>query len=541
MYAPRVSLAHSRHLAENTFVASVPFAREPALLPDLEQLSVFLELPIFTLLIGLILGLGALLSRFSRFMGVPAGLLFLIAGMLLGEDGPLGLNFSNYEITYEIASTALGLILFHGGLSTSLDTLKRAWKPALLLATVGVLGITLVTGCGVWLFSPKVTTFAVALLIGAILASTDAAAVFDLLANQRLKGRAREILVVESGFNDPMAFVLVFALTDVVVFHQSDLGMGLDLAVIGVLAWQLVIGLLIGLLAGLLGSWLLQFSAAGGSALYPVLTLAIALVTIGFAGVLESSSLLATYMAGVVIGNRNIPFRSTMERVHDTIAWVSQISMFFLLGLLVTPSLLPEFIVGGVLTALWIAFLARPLVVGGLLALFKIPWRENLLISFAGLRGAVPIILATIPILVITEIPNRSETEIERLFAFIFVVVVVGSFVPGMLVRPISRLLDMRAGTVEEPSIELELVAAEVLDERIETFLVPRGFSGGTRTLGGLQLPEQVRVLTVVRDGRFKSLEDSLVLQSGDHLAMVFPARARSEVIRSLDFDGHHG
>lgn len=512
-------------------------ARNLPLLPDLEQLSVFVELPLLTLIIGVILGAGALLSRFSRFMGIPAGLLFLIAGMLLGEDGPFGIRFDNYELTYEIACTALGLILFHGGVSTPLETLRRAWRPALILATVGVFGITLVTGWGVWLFSPKVTTLAVCLLIGAILASTDAAAVFDLLSKQRLKGRAREILVVESGFNDPMAFVLVFALTDTVVFHGSDLGMGFDLAVIGVLIWQLVIGLLIGLLAGLFGSSLLKFSSAGGAALYPVLTIAIALVTIGFAGVIGSSSLLATYIAGVVIGNRNIPYRSTMERVHDTIAWVSQITMFFLLGLLVTPSLLPEFIVGGVLTALWIAFLARPLVVGGLLSLFKIPWRENLLISFSGLRGAVPIILATIPILVIAETPDRAGTDIERLFAFIFVVVVVGSFIPGMLVRPVSKLLDMRAGSIEEPSVELELVAADILDERIETFLVPSFLSDSSKPLGSLKLPEGARVLTVLRDGRFMPIQGDLALKPGDHVALVYPAAVRGEVLRSLDFE----
>ena len=158
-------MAPGRDLLENASASFPPAFREFALLPELDQLSVFVELPILTLIIGVILGLGALLSRFSRFMGVPAGLLFLIAGMLLGEDGPLGLRFNNYEITYEIACTALGLILFHGGLSTSLATLRRAWKPALLLATVGVFGITVVTGWGVWLFSPKVTTLAVALTL----------------------------------------------------------------------------------------------------------------------------------------------------------------------------------------------------------------------------------------------------------------------------------------------------------------------------------------------------------------------------------------
>lgn len=497
-------------------------------MPSFDQLPVFDQLPLFTFLIGFILALGAILSRVSRFMGVPAGLLFLVAGMLLGEDGPGGIHFNNYEITYELASTALGLILFHGGLSTPINTLRRAWRPALLLATVGVLGVTIVTGVGVWFFSAS--TLAVALLIGAILGSTDAAAVFDLLSKQRLKGRARDILEVESGLNDPMAFVLVFALTDIVVFHNSNLLDGIELGLILDLLWQLVIGGLIGVIGGLLGAFLLRFVAFGGAALYPVLTMAIALVTIGVAGMIGSSGLLAAYLAGMILGNKNIPFRPTTERVHDTVAWLSQITMFFLLGLLVTPSKLGEFVWGGIIAALWVAFIARPLVVSVLLLFFRMPWRENILISFVGLRGAVPIILATIPVLVIfTETGQSSgdmaatnDGNIERLFGFIFMVVVVGSIIPGALVRPVAKWLDMRDGIISEPAVEIELVTGEQLEHLTTTYRVPSGSKADGAQLREIDLPMDSSVLMVLRGNELIPARGDTRMKADDHVTVVY-------------------
>ena len=515
---------------------------EPSLVPTFDQLPVFDELPLVTFLIGFILALGAILSRVSRFMGVPAGLLFLVAGMMLGEDGPGGIHFFNYELTYEIASTALGLILFHGGLSTQLSTLRCAWRPALVLATVGVLGVTVVTGLGVWGFGAFSegggSTLAVALLIGAILGSTDAAAVFDLLAKQRLKGRAREILEVESGLNDPMAFVLVFALTDIVVFHDSDLMGGLEIGLVLDLLWQLIVGGLIGLAAGWIGVHMLRLVGFGGSALYPVLTMAIALVTLGFAGMLGSSGLLAAYLAGMVIGNKKVPFLPTTERVHDTVAWLSQITMFFLLGLLVTPSSLAEFVWVGLAAALWVAFLARPLVVSGLLFLFRIPWRENILISFAGLRGAVPIILATVPVLVIfTERGQTSgsmaatdNANIERLFGFIFMVVVVGSIFPGALVRPLAKWLNMRAGEVSEPAVEIDLVTGEELEHQTITYRIAQGSRADGVSLQDIALPDDSSVLMVIRGNQLIPARGMTQMRAGDHVTVVYHPRSLTQV-----------
>ena len=214
----------------------------------IEELSVLDHLPVLTLLLGLVLAIGAVLSRVSKFMGVPAGLLFLAAGMLIGEDGPVGLDFHDYDLVYAIGSIALGLILFHGGLSTPYATLRKAWRPALVLATIGVLGVTFVTGIGVWL-SGGVTIIA-ALLIGSILGSTDAAAVFDLLAKQRLKGRARSILEVESGLNDPMAFVLVFAFTEMITYGMDENPVALGVEYLASLGMQLIIGAAIGIIVG---------------------------------------------------------------------------------------------------------------------------------------------------------------------------------------------------------------------------------------------------------------------------------------------------
>ena len=297
----------------------------------------FQTLPLITLLVGCLFAIGAVLGRFGRYVGVPAGLFFLGVGLFVGVEGPIGFVFDDYDLTYAVGTTALGFILFHGGLNTPLDTLRRAWKPAIVLATVGVVGVTALTGFGIWVFSEN--TIAVCLLLGAILGSTDAAAVFDLLSGQRLKGRAKEIIEVESGLNDPMAFVLVFGFTAAVIAHEE---VGVNIGLVWYLLQQLSIGAVVGLALGWVWVRLLRMSAMSGPGLYPVLAISAAATTIGSAMLLNGSGLLAAYLAGIVLANRNIPYRATVNRVYSTLAWGSQISMFFILGLLMTPSMLIE-------------------------------------------------------------------------------------------------------------------------------------------------------------------------------------------------------
>ena len=487
-------------------------------------------LPLIALLMGVVLLAGAALGRVSRFMGVPAGLLVLIVGMLLGEAGPGGIEFENFTLTYAVGSFALGLILFHGGLSTSLSTLRIAWKPALTLATVGVIGVTAVTAFGIWIDPFSQNTIAVCLLLGAILGSTDAAAVFDLLSGQRIKGRAKEIIEVESGLNDPMAFVLVFAFTEVVA-DQKDLDIGL----LWFLGQQMSVGSVVGVLSGWAWVWILRLGARSGPSLYPVFTIAAALSTVGISGVLGGSGLLSAYVAGILIGNRHIPYRPTVDRIYSTLAWLSQITMFFILGLLISPRILLEnggdLIFGGTLIALWVAFVSRPLVVAPILMLFRVSWRENLLVCWSGLRGAVPIILATVPVLAIAKGQQAeiATSGIDRLFAVVFMAVVVGSIVPGALVRPVTRWLGMRGGQVRPAEVEIDFVTGNELGHLERTFLVPAGSAADGRNLRELALPGSTSVLMVLRGKQFIPPRGDTMIKAGDHVLVILePGLAKS-------------
>ncbi|MCH2160380.1 MAG: potassium/proton antiporter [Phycisphaerales bacterium] len=494
------------------------------------EFAFFDILPLIVLLMGVVLVAGATLGRLSRFMGVPAGLLVLCVGMLLGESGPGGIEFEDFTLTYAVGSFALGLILFHGGLSTSLDTLRLAWKPAMTLATVGVIGVTLITAFGIWIDPFSNNSIAVCLLLGAILGSTDAAAVFDLLSGQRIKGRAKEIIEVESGLNDPMAFVLVFAFTGVVADKQ-ELGAGL--------AWFLLQQMSVGLVVGLVSGWIwvriLRVAARSGPSLYPVFTIAAALTSVGVAGVLGGSGLLAAYLGGIVVGNHHIPYRATVNRIYSTLAWLSQIAMFFILGLLIAPGTLLEnggdLIFGGALIALWVAFVSRPLVVAPLLMLFRVPWRENLLVCWGGLRGAVPIILATVPVLAIAKGDQAAvaNSGIDRMFAVVFMAVVVGSIVPGAMVRPVTHWLGMRGGRVKPAEVEIDFVTSNELGHIDRTFLVPAGAISEGKTLRELSLPGKTTVLMVLRGKEFIAPRGDTVIMAGDHVMAIFePGTAKA-------------
>ncbi|MDG2055544.1 MAG: potassium/proton antiporter [Phycisphaerales bacterium] len=491
----------------------------------------FEQLPFITLIVGVLLAVGAILGRLGRFIGLPAGLLFLVVGMLIGEDGIWGVEFDDFDLTYALGSTALGLILFHGGLSTPVATLKCAWKPALALATLGVIGVTVVTAFGLWITNPE-NTIAVCLLIGAILGSTDAAAVFDLLAGQKLKGRAKEIIEVESGLNDPMAFVLVFGFTAQVAYGTEP-GMPL----VWFLCEQMFLGAILGVVLGWIWLHILR-KARVGPGLYPVLAIAAAITTLGITMQLGGSGLLAAYLAGMVIGNHSIPYRPTVDRIFATLAWASQITMFFILGLLVTPSLLIadhyELMIGGALLALWVAFVSRPLVVGTILLVFRVPWRENLLICWSGLRGAVPIILATVPVLAMSTGNDAMDPNLVRIYGVVFMAVVVGSIVPGFLVRPVTRWLAMNAGRVMEPEVELDIVSGGTLEHINKTFFVSSGSVADGRTIKEIGFSHGVTVVMVLRNGELHTPHGTLRVLAGDHVMLVYKPKFALEVEHSF-------
>lgn len=388
--------------------------------------------------IGLLLGVSALFSRASSRVGVPVFLAFLGLGMLAGSDGIGGIAFEDYGFAFRLGTVALVLILFDGGLNTPVGSLRQGLAPAGVLATAGVAGTAAVVASGArWLGFPWPQAF----LLGAVVSSTDAAAVFSVLRGSglRLNRRVGTTLELESGLNDPMAVILTTELA-VGVAGGHPVGWGLLLEV----ALQLAVGAAFGLAAGFGGRTLLRWSRLPAAGLYPVLSLAVAALAFGLPTLLSGSGFLAVYLAGIVLGSGRIPHRASLGQFHDAAAWCGQVTMFVMLGLLVFPSHLPGVFGEGLALALLLAFVARPAVVILCLLPFGFTLREAIFVGWVGLRGAVPIILAIFPVL-------QGIAGAERLFDVVFFVVVVGALVPGGTVAWLGRRLGLAA---EAPGAE---------------------------------------------------------------------------------------
>ncbi|MDF3074614.1 MAG: sodium/hydrogen exchanger family protein, partial [Alphaproteobacteria bacterium] len=363
---------------------------------------------------------------FAR-IGAPLLLLFLGLGMLVGEDGPIGLEFDDFRLTYVVGSVALAIILFDGGLRTSRETLRLAAAPAITLATFGVLITAGLTGL---LAAPLLgLTLTEGFLLGAIVGSTDAAAVFPLLnhSSVAIERRVGATLEVESGFNDPMAVFLTVMLVEILAAREavSTLhGMGLFLT-------QMAGGGALGLAGGAALLWAVnRVSIATG--LYPILVFTGGIFIFALAHSLHASGFLAAYVGGLVFGLGRHRARQHIARFHDGLAWLSQIVMFLLLGLLVTPSDLMDDLVPALLVALGMMIVARPLAVTLCLLPFRFNWSEIAFIGWVGLRGAVPIFLATIP--VVANLPNAA-----LYFTIAFVVVIASLVVQGWTILPAAR------------------------------------------------------------------------------------------------------
>lgn len=343
---------------------------------------------------GTLIALSVLASRLSAMAGVPLLLLFLGLGMLAGEEGLLGIAFDDYSLAFVIGHLALAMILLDGGLRTRLKTFRVGFRPALGLATIGVFITSGIVGVlAMWVFD---LTLMQGLLVGAIVGSTDAAAVFSMLSGSglNLNERVGATLEIESGTNDPMAIFLTLVLIEALV---GDLGGPLDM--LWFFVQQFALAVIIGLGAGWLSARLLSYlDLAPG--LYSLLALALGFCVFGLTAALGGSGFLAIYLTGLMIGNRQGRHLNFILPVHDGLAWLSQIGLFLVLGLLVTPSALLDVILPASVVALALIFIARPLaVVLTLKPFFHFRWREVAFISWVGLRGAVPIVLAIFPVI----------------------------------------------------------------------------------------------------------------------------------------------
>jgi cell volume regulation protein A len=462
------------------------------------------------LIVGAVLVVaGILASTTASRLGIPTLLLFLALGMAAGSDGVGGLQFDDAELAQSIGVTALALILFDGGLSTRWASVRPALGPGTVLATVGVLVTAGITGlAATWVFGLPVE---VGLLLGAIVSSTDAAAVFSVLRSRRsgLAGTIQPTLELESGANDPMAVLLTIGLIELAT---GAAGSWVEL--LPAFALQIAVGSAVGLLGGRLGGLLLNRVRLDADGLYPVLSLAVAVGTYAGAVLLGGSGFLAVYLAGLWLANHDLLHRNSVVRFHDAIAWLAQIGMFLVLGLLVYPSRLPEVAGRSLVVALVLVLVARPVATLLVLTPFRVPWRHQAVVGWVGLRGATPIILATFPLV-------EGLPQAQLIFDAVFFVVLTSILVQGTTVGPVARLFQATVPVRERAPAPLEAGQTLADGTALREVVVEAASFGAGRSLVELHLPSRALVVLVERDRAFIVPTGATRLAPGDQVLIL--------------------
>jgi NhaP-type Na+/H+ and K+/H+ antiporter len=481
--------------------------------------------------LGLILLAGAgvviaaiVAARLAHGTGLPGLLLFLGLGLAVGEAG-LGVRFDDAALAQKLGLTALVLILAEGGLTTSWARARSAAPAALCLATAGVVvSSAVVAAVAHWLLH---LGWREALLLGAVLAPTDAAAVFSVLRRLPLPPRLSGMLEAESGLNDPPA-VLAVTLLAAAGLHSPGPAL-----IAGEVAWELAGGVAIGLLAGLAGAMALRRAALPASGLYPIAILALIVASYGAATLAHASGFLAVYLSALVLGNARLPHGPAIRSFAEGVAWLAQIGLFVMLGLLASPARLPAQILPALVVGAALILLARPAAVIISTAVLRVPWRQQGFLSWAGLRGAVPIVLATIP--VSSRVPGAT-----RLFDIVFIVVVINTLLQGPTLPWVARRLQVVA-PAEPVDLDVEAAPLEALHADLLHVQIPAESRLRGVEIFELRLPAQANVAFIVRDGHgFVPGPDS-VLRSGDRLLIVTSPAVREQTERRLRAVGRAG
>jgi cell volume regulation protein A len=480
-----------------------------------------MTLDVHTLNQALLAGCGVLLVailavRASVRVGLPSLLLYLLIGVGIGDAG-LGVDFSDAELAHALGFAALVVILAEGGLTTSWGEMRPVIRLGASLATIGV-----AVSVGVMAVVAHVAfgmSWQLAVLLGAVTSPTDAAAVFSVLRRVPLPRRLSSTLEAESGLNDAPTVVLV-----TLVSAGGNHGF---LAFVGEVAFELVLGLAIGALVGYAGAWLMRRAALPASGLYPLAVLSLTLLAYASSAMLHGSGFASVYVAALILGNSELPHRAATRSFAEGMAWLAQIGLFVMLGLLVSPGRITwEHLGLAVAAGLVLTYVARPLSVLASSVVQPMPWRELAFISWAGLRGAVPIVLATIPL-------SEQVPDATRLFDIVFVMVVIYTVLTAPTLPRVARLL--RVARRSEPrdldveAAPLERIAADLLMVTIS----PRSLMHGVE-VGELRLPKGASVSLIVREGSTIVPQTRTVLRHGDELLVVTPRKVRESTERRL-------
>ena len=444
--------------------------------------------------------------RLASRSGLPTLLIYLGIGVIIGQDGLFGFTFDDVQLTQVLGYAALVVILAEGGLGTKWHEIKPVVPAAAVLSTVGLLVSVFITaGAAHYVVGLDGRQ---SLIIGAVVSSTDAAAVFSVLRNISLPKRVTGVLEAESGFNDAPVVILVVAFSTAgPVDHWYEL--------IGEITLELAIGAAIGIAVGWIGAYGLKHMALPASGLYPIAVLAIAIAAYAAGAMAHGSGFLAVYIASLVLGNAKLPHRPATRGFAEGLGWIAQIGLFVLLGLLVTPHELGDDIVPAIVIGLFLTLVARPASVVTSLLPFGIPWREQALMSWAGLRGAVPIVLATIPMV-------SGIADSRRIFNIVFVLVIIYTLVQGPTLPWVARQLRLGdAGADGADDLGIESAPLERLQGHLLSVAIPDGSRMHGVEIGELRLPQGAAVTLVVRDGTSFVPLPSTILRRGDELLVV--------------------
>jgi potassium/hydrogen antiporter len=480
-----------------------------------------IPLPYYFVVAAVLLLLSILASKLSARLGVPALLFFLVVGMLAGADGLGGIYFDDYRVAQAIGSVALVFILFSGGLDTSWQYVRPVLRPGLALSTLGVLLAALIAGA----FAHFALGLSVleGVLLGAIVSATDAAAVLALLraGTLHLRGRLAPLLEFESGSNDPMAVFLTVGAIQLI--SNPDMA-------ITVLAWrfvaQMLLGGAVGYLLGRAGVILINRLRLAFDGLYTVFTITVVLAVFGVSEALGGNGFLAAYVAGITMGNQNFVHKRSLLHFHDGLSWLMQIAMFLILGLLVFPSRLPPIAGVALLFTAFMIVVARPLSVLLTLLPVRLPLRDKAFLSWGGLRGAAPVVLATFPAL--AEVPSA-----ELIFNVVFFVVLLSVLLQGTTARLAARALKVEAAPRARKG-DVEAHRFMNFTSGLREIVLPSDSAAIGRSLVELDLPAGFLVVLIDRRGESVVPNGDTILEAGDHMLVLAAPPLFDETSRRL-------